>query len=178
MKLTNYIRDAYINSVMNDVPEVDYTDKIIKHVLASIGGDLPTQVAKIWKDPKTCGFIKKAGFMFNGVYVVVPTGDPYKAPKLNENDQLQLVELSKLHADQKTLRNTLRQKVKQTAYGCTTSKALIDLLPEFEKYLPAESGSTCRNLPVIANLMVDLVKAGWPKDGRKKPSIKPVAVAA
>ena len=28
MKLTNYIRDAFINSTMNDVPKVDYSEQV------------------------------------------------------------------------------------------------------------------------------------------------------
>ena len=63
---------------------------------------------------------------------------------------------------------SLREKLHGCAYAVTTRKALVDLLPEFEKYLPADDASVCRTLPVVQNVVSDFVKAGWPKDGKKK----------
>ena len=38
------------------------------------------------------------------------------------------------------------------------------MLPEFEKYLPADEQKALRSVPVVANLVADFTKAGWPKD--------------
>lgn len=35
-------------------------------------------------------------------------------------------------------------------------------MPEAEKYLPKEAKSST-NVPAVANVVADLVKAGWPK---------------
>ena len=42
--------------------------------------------------------------------------------------------------------------------------AFVAKLPEFAHYLPAEDAPAGRSLPVVANLVTDFVKAGWPKD--------------
>lgn len=178
MKLTNYIRDAYVRSVMGDVPDIDYTEKIIKHVTACVIKALPPGVAKVYSDSKTKGFIAHRACSYGGVYVQVPGDCGLPAPQLAGEDHKTLTELAALKVAQQSKRQDLERKIKAAAYGCTTTKGLIELLPEFEKYLPAELEGTGRSLPVIANLMVELVQAGWPKDGRKKPSIKPAAVAA
>ena len=49
------------------------------------------------------------------------------------------------------------------ALGASTRKGLADALPEFEKYLPADEPAAVRSLPVVANVVADFVKAGWPK---------------
>lgn len=49
------------------------------------------------------------------------------------------------------------------AETCSTLKTAKERLPEFEKYLPTERGTTGTiNLPV-ANTVADLINAGWPK---------------
>jgi hypothetical protein len=64
---------------------------------------------------------------------------------------------------------SLRTKIKGAAYACNTTKQLRELLPEFERYLPAEEEKTLRTLPVVQNIVADFVKAGWPD---KKKGVK------
>ena len=66
----------------------------------------------------------------------------------------------------------LETKLMAAANSCTTRKALVELLPEFEKYLPADQAAACKTLPAVANIMADFVKAGWPKDEAKKGAKK------
>ena len=54
------------------------------------------------------------------------------------------------------------------AMSCTTRKALANLLPEFEQYLPEDTPAAIRSLPAIANIVADFSKAGWPKDKTKE----------
>lgn len=178
MKLTNSIRSAYIRSVMNDVPEKDYKEQATKLVMAAAIASLPPAVAKIYSDPKTRHYIHTTWNSFGFITLTYPSGGD--RPTLSKEDTRTLAELSEANTTQYKLRNDLQDKVKAAAYSCTTRKALVELLPEFEKYLPSEQEAASKNLPAIANLMVDMVKAGWPKNGRNKPSIKPkpAAVAA
>jgi hypothetical protein len=55
----------------------------------------------------------------------------------------------------------------------STRKALVDLLPEFEKYLPADEAKAIASLPAVANVLSDFVKAGWPKNQPKMPKPAP-----
>jgi hypothetical protein len=61
----------------------------------------------------------------------------------------------------------LRSKLKGAAYACTTTKQLRELLPEFDKYLPEEVAASARSLPVVANIVAEFTKAGWPSKGKK-----------
>jgi len=62
----------------------------------------------------------------------------------------------------------LGPKQPRDGYACTTTKQLRELLPEFDRYLPAEEEKTLRTLPVVQNIVADFVKAGWPaKKGSK-----------
>lgn len=178
MKLTNTIRSAYINSVMNDVPETDFKEQATKIIMSAAIASLPPAVAKIYSDPKTRHFVKTTWNSFGFLTLTYPSGGD--RPVLSSEDTRILAELAKANTAQYTALNVLRDKVKAAVYSCTTRKALVELLPEFEKYLPSEQEAASKNLPAIANLMVDLVKAGWPKNGRNKPTIKPkpAAVAA
>ena len=55
-----------------------------------------------------------------------------------------------------------------TPAGKTRYEQALEILPEFAKYLPQErDGKVIRSMPVIANLVADLMQAGWPKDKAK-----------
>ena len=53
-------------------------------------------------------------------------------------------------------------KLRNAIDSCNTRKALMDRLPEFEKYFPIEVEPT-KNLPALENVVSDLSKLGWPK---------------
>jgi hypothetical protein len=88
---------------------------------------------------------------------------------VNTQVEAMLVEL----ANQVEKRKELRSKLQATADAVTTRKALIDLLPEFEKYLPADEAKAVATLPAVANVLSDFVKAGWPKNQPKMPKVTP-----
>lgn len=167
MKLTNYLRDAYITSVMRDVPYEAYEDQIHKQILDDAVAQLPAAVKVVWKDPKLQGYIE-----LSSVSPVARTGCVQvpclgsKNFKLTGAAMTRVLELVNLRDEQSSHLNSLRTRLRSIAYGCTTRKALAEALPEFEKYLPKED-ETSRNLPVIANVVSDFVKAGWPKGVKK-----------
>lgn len=168
MKLTNTIRDAFIRAAMADVPDVDYQEKTIKVVMADAVAQLPPKVKAFYKEfPQ---FVRHDGCYFGNAYVSVPCakGEHFK---LSEKSAAQVEQL-KSDLDAQNQRNKeLRDKLRAVAYSVNTRKALADALPEFEKYLPADDAAACRTLPVVANVVADFVKAGWPK-GTKKQTLK------
>jgi len=164
MKLTNYIRDAFVKSVMNDVPQKDYSQQIQDMVRKSLHSTLPPKIKELATDPVLSRYLNSRSGSFYGVYT------PYfgdRQEHLPVKDQVAIQKIKDLKDAQDTQRKDLETKLKAAAYGCTTSKALLELLPEFGKYLPAEEEKTCRTLPAVANLMADLSKAGWPKKEAK-----------
>lgn len=173
MKLTNYIRDAFITAVMQDVPKsCDHSEEIRKIAQADLIDQLPQIVQKAWKDKVAIEYIKRTVETFGRVQVVHPCVNDYgrSSMKLTKEAQIKVDQLaSEMQAD-RIIRDDLTKKLKGAAYACTTTKQLRELLPEFERYLPAEEEKTLRTLPAVANIMADFAKAGWP--AKKETKVK------
>ena len=173
MKLTKYMREAFVNAAMNDVPTVDYETQLIKEVVRASVDALPSNVRPVWKDESTKQYIKTIYRHYAGQSILVPgieagrwTGTNPR-PALLAADKLLIDNLEaqcKAQAEQLT---SLRAKLKGVAESCNTRKQLAEALPEFEKYLPADTPAACKTLPAITNIMTDFVKAGWPKEKTK-----------
>ena len=168
MKLTNTIRDAFILAAMQDVPSVDYAqqarDLAQKAMKALFAKDFPgIDQAKVYQWFGSSS-VKMPGTL-NNLYQPSPGFDCLK------NDAKLWAKLETLEAQSRTqdiARSELQKKLRAVAYSVNTRKALADALPEFAKYLPADEATATRNLPVVANVVADFVKAGWPKG--KKPT--------
>jgi hypothetical protein len=168
MKLTNYIRDAFIKAAMDDVPSVDYQEQAKKLAQADIHAQVPEDIKKCAKKhPEWFNADARSIEMPRGLTAVQPllwkVGWDNK-PRLSADALTALVDLGVKAEAQRTERNSLERRLRSVAYSATTRKALADLLPEFEKYLPADVPQASRQLPVIAGVVTDFVKAGWPKD--------------
>jgi hypothetical protein len=163
------MRDAFIRSVMNDVPNVDYAEKLRAAVVAAAVAKMPPAVAKLWKDKNTCNWISTVVITVGGVSAAVPSSSHLygEVEKLAAELSRECADLvSKIKA-QRESRETLRRKLKAAAYAYSTRKSLAAALPEFEKYLPADEAEACKTLPAIANVVTDFVQAGWPKGDKK-----------
>lgn len=168
MKLTNVIRDSFIRAAMQDVPsKADNTEKIRSLVLSDMVNRLPEDVKKVWNNLATRHYLKTDYNTYGGVSVNYPAeqqSNSWNKPALSSVvkdlvDALALENQQNVEALEK-----LRIKLKAAAYGCTTRKQLVELLPEFEKYLPADEAKAIKsNLPSVANLVSEFSKAGWPK---------------
>ena len=163
MRLTNSIRQAFVASAMNDVPSIDYAEKVRSHV-----NKLAAQYRKAAGLPETDTSRYSSRYVWLGTGTLTVHG-------LSEEEKEQLREDSTLaiwieqHNAQQIALHELETKLTGIANSVNTSKALIELLPEFEKYLPAEAAKST-NLPAISNMVGDFIRAGWPKN-------KPLATA-
>lgn len=159
MRLTNYMRDAFVSAAMNDVPREDFEDQMQTLLIKAAISYLPPKVRALYDDPATRDFIRHTQLPcgFNYTYVpglgTLPVGTQEKYNGLKEKQK-----------EQEASRRELTVQLRGVAYSARTRKALVALLPEFEKYLPADDSAACKTLPAIANVMADFAKAGWPKD--------------
>lgn len=171
MKLTNIIRDSFVNAAMQDVPTIDYRQKAIEVFKKAALDAMPASVARIYQDPKTSEYINK-GYIHYGSfnhYIPSKSGNLSGAEAMNFLGKENCEELEKIqHANkaQTAQRNELRANLRSVAYACTTRKQLLEALPEFEKYLPSVENKTIA-LPAVSNLVSAFVKAGWPKNSPK-----------
>ena len=172
MRLTKVIRDAFVRAAMADVPQRDYQAEIHKLLQDDAISKLPPKVKAIADDKDLRHFLKTeshhiSGYQCSNVRVMHP--EYTRSPKVNEKVEALLVEF----AEQRARLDALRTKLAATADAVSTRKALVDLLPEFEKYLPADEAKAIATLPAVANVLSDFVKAGWPKNQPKMPKVTP-----
>lgn len=163
MKLTDYIRQAFVKAAMDDVPKIDYEqqcrDLLNKKRLAILK---PLGLDKAAPNRLTKTMVYMKGSMPN----MYAQGLLYvESIKLEADEDIR--GLCDLHEAQRNARQHLENKLEGIAAGCTTRKQLVELLPEFEKYLPAEEAKPGANLPAISNLVGDFVRAGWPKNKKQ-----------
>lgn len=168
MRLTKTIREAFVRAAMNDVPTRDYQAEIHKLLQDDAISKLPPKVKAIAEDKDLRHFLKTESHYISGYHcsnVRVMHPEYSRSHEVNMKVEALLVEF----AHQNDRRNALRTKLSATAEAVTTRKALVDLLPEFEKYLPADEAKAVASLPAVANVLSDFVKAGWPKNQPKMP---------
>lgn len=166
MRLTNYIRDAFIKSAMHDVPKAaDHTEAIRKLALDDVLSGCPKEVQKLWANAATRNYVNTSYIYINSNSVCVPSnGSRHSSDtSLSATAKAEIAKLVEAMKAEEKKRGDLESRLKSVAYACTTRKALAEALPEFEKYLPPEEEKAVRSLPVIANLVADFTKAGWPK---------------
>lgn len=173
MKLTNTLRDAFIRAAMQDVPQIDYDAQIDKLFREAAIAALPAKVRALLKDKECERFVHFEYRSLTGLYrnQHVPCSrfrDDFKLPTEVQAEIRALIDKSDAQGRH---RNELERKLRGVAYGVTTRKALADALPEFTKYLPADEVAAARSLPVVANVVADFVKAGWPKGGKKAAAV-------
>ena len=175
MRLTKNIREAFVRAAMNDVPHIDYQEQAKALAEKNLLEIMPASVKKLLKDKDAEPWINREWVYLPGTFSSISgisvRGDNYiikhKSPKTWD----EIEKLSALAKAQSESREVLRRKLNACAESVTTRKALVDLLPEFEKYLPADEKAAIKTLPAVANVVADFAAAGWPKG--TKPARKP-----
>jgi hypothetical protein len=167
MRLTKTIREAFVRAAMDDVPKVDYQAQIHKLIQDDAISKLPPKIKAIALDKDLRHFVRTEthyieGFHISNARVMHP--EYSRSPNVDEQVKALLVE----YEDQRQRMKALKTKLTATAEAVTTRKALVELLPEFEKYLPADEAKALATLPAVANVLSDFVKAGWPKQNQGK----------
>lgn len=179
MKLTKYIRDAFVRAAMNDVPVVDYYAQAQTIAQADALEQMPDKIKAIHADPAVQGYLNKHivrltsnwGWGSNQAAVYAMSDFKLSPAAIKKIEALVAAK-----AAQDASRDNLQTKLRGAAYAVTTRKALVNMLPEFENYLPADEAAACKTLPAVANLFSDFVKAGWPKNV-KRPAKKGAGAA-
>jgi hypothetical protein len=166
MRLTKYDKEAFVKAVMNDVPSVDYDEQVRSKMKAWGLESLPEDLRPL---------AKKYPDYFEKPYVYTPANCPNVSTicrpdwvyyGFKDQEPEKYAELTAIDVEAKAqyeTREAMRRKVTGLINVCSTLKTAKARLPEFEKYLPAEHGGTgVVNLPV-ANVLAELMNAGWPK---------------
>lgn len=166
MRLTNTLREAFVRAVMDDVPSIDYHEQEQKVAMAWAVSIMPPCVYAIWANESLRDYIAMhyfhewiGEFDIGGYNLPCPRELFSRMP---DDMRAQLVDLTRKGREQQRTREELERKLKAIAYGVSSTKALLKQLPEFAKYIPKDV-QTSENLPAVANVVADLMAAGWPK---------------
>jgi hypothetical protein len=157
MKIDKYVRQSIVKAIMNDVPKPDKA-KRRADLQAAIVKAMSPAVRKVFKE---CPGALKTYYFGDLMY----DGMNWNTRDLVVGDvpEDKLKELAAPYRAEDKAIDEARIKLQGAIEGCTTRKALMTRLPEFEKYYPAEEAPMSKNLPALANVMADLSKLGWPK---------------
>jgi hypothetical protein len=170
MRLNSYHKEVFVKAVMVDVPTCDALKEEIRGiVLADLVAQLPPAIAAIWNNPDLQGYISTSWGSFGDTYVTYPSmqGSVLRQT-LTPSAKTKLVALSAQVRQLEKTRRELELQLQGVIRSCTTLKSLLKALPEFEKYMPTDADApTSRMTPVIANVVSDFVKAGWPTTVKK-----------
>jgi hypothetical protein len=172
MKLTISIRQAFVTAAMDDVPQIDYREKMRelltrKEIALRKSAGISDKVESDRLESSYV-YVGSQGFYLKGL--LQSETSAFK----NLSDVLELEEKWKVQ-DKKI--QELHSKLEGVAAACNTRKQLLEALPEFEKYMP-EAIIPGSNLPALANVMSDFVKAGWPKQQKRiTKAVKEAALA-
>ena len=161
MKLSQTLKKAFVASVMQDVPKVDYFEQAQKCARKHFERLMPQEILQV---------IQKYPDWFGNNSFYTPGSLPMfytKSPECNINlltDDVQATEelhqISEAYTQQQTERKALESKLSSIVSGCNTLKQLKEALPEFEKYMPEENQPASQNLPALANIVADFKAAG------------------
>jgi hypothetical protein len=158
MKIDKYARASIVKAIMADVPKPD-KNKRRADLQAAVVKAMSPAVRKVFKESP--GALKT--HYFNDLFY---DGMNWSTREIVVGDvsEDKLKELIAPYKAEDEAIHAVRCKLQGAIEGCTTRKALMTRLPEFEKYYPAEDAPMSKNLPALANVMADLSKLGWPKD--------------
>ena len=165
MRLNKYHKDAFVEAVLQDLPATDYDEIAQKLVRDAIVERMPAKVRAVYDDKDVRHWLRNEWVLMPGslqnFYCVTGSNNGEVPGELKDR----LLELSQLKREQTSKKDAFGHKIRAAIDSCQTRKQALELLPEFEKYLPKDTTSTgVSNLPVINNLVAELVQAGWPKD--------------
>ena len=161
MKLSQTLKKAFVASVMQDVPKVDYFEQAQKCARKHFERLMPQEILQvIQKYPDWFG---NSSFYTPGHLPMFYTKSPECNINLLRNDEQateELLQISDAYIQQEKARDALKAKLHGVVHGCNTLKQLKEALPEFEKYMPEENEPASKNLPALANIVADFKAAG------------------
>ena len=169
MKLTKQDRELFVDAVMEDVPSIDYDNLAQVAVRDVLLAAAPKPVKELYKlHPSWLdGNHVRTPDGLNTIYTKLRAPEDSSDTLASQYPQLweQMTEWGVKARAEREERKALRIKLNAMIAGHTTLKSATDALPEFVKYLPWDRDVVKdRSMPAVANVVADLMNAGWPKE--------------
>lgn len=158
MNLDKYTKQAIVKAIMQDVPPLD-RKKWAEDIKAAIVKAMSPEVRKLYKTKP--GALRHDSVPYTTEFSTwgheIPVGDVTKE---------QIKEITEPYRKLVEERRDMEAKLRGAFESIRTVKQAEARFPEFKKYYPTVAQPT-KNLPALANVVADLSKLGWPKDGKR-----------
>ncbi len=154
MKLTNYDKEIILRGITRDLPEIDDSAAI----QAALVKAMSPACRKLYNTaPSALRTIYKTNYQ---------VFQPKHSHNYIAGDADEVTALAPFLAKREARSATLR-KVDAAVKACNTLKQLLERLPEFSRYAPAEV-TKAKNELVVVNAVAELSKLGWPSGQKDK----------
>lgn len=157
MRLTNFLRDAFIRNVANNIPEVKAPST--EDIQSTLYTMAHPRLRAVYDDEELRKQLNRSWCYFsNGCsgYIVTFGFDV---------DELQII-IDYKNLDKK--RDDAITKVRLAAYGCKTLKELQAALPDLVDYMPDEDKPAKISVPMVTGVVEALRDVGFPKEKEKQ----------
>jgi len=176
MKLTNIVREKFLDDVMKGIPrktkKFDLNDAV-EEIQKVIESSAPLDVIEFSKKYPSLvertkliylkPFTEIKNYKSSGrtrSYSRTPSIYTYNLPNIGDIDLTHWLNQKELSDKEDAERNAIRLRLSGIAYSCTTFSQLKEALPELVSYIPEPPQKT-KNLPVLAgNIVTDLLQFG------------------
>ena len=156
IKLTNFIRDAYVEACMSEVPKPDY-EALKKEAQDLLYRAMSPVVRKVFREApnalKSDNFSELADRGLTRLILADVKWSEVLAPVLEKAGA----------------RTRVRQQIRSQAYACKTGKQLEEALPQFAHHVPKPDQPTA-HLPVSTKFAEDLKALGFQPKGEVSDS--------
>lgn len=159
MNLTKLHKQAIVRAIMQDTPAPDRR-KWAEEIKAAIVKAMSPEVRKLYKTKP--GALRHGRVPYTNEFRT--WGDDFPVGDVTKE---QIKEIVAPYEKQMAERRDMEHKLKHAFEGIRTVKQAESTFPEFKKYYPTEAQPT-KNLPALANVVADLSKLGWSKQGVAK----------
>ena len=160
MRLTNVMKQKFVNAVLADIPSVDYLEKMRSIISKDAYDKLPEEGKTLFNNLDT-------KHMVSVKYLYIPVGVgslsvqvPNSLYVLEGKAKLEVDSLITLHTEQSKKRTEVSTRLASEIMYVTTDTKLRELYPDLVKYMPTEMVPVTQNLPAAESIMNSLKKLG------------------
>lgn len=170
-KLNQMNREAFISGVLSDTPKIDYDAQAHKLIIEHCEATMHPKVKAVYDDPDLRPLLRFDYFSLYGTGLTSLSVAGYPSTKFEKVKQALDKKLSALGAKadaQHVERSALKDKLRELINSVTTVQQAHKQLPQFAKYLPADTPKAAENLPavIVGDTVKLLKKSGWPKEDK------------
>jgi len=158
MKLTKLHKETIVLAIMQDTQPIDKV-KRSEAIVNAIVKAMSPEVRAVYKTrPKA---LREKNVKYTNQY------SKWGNTIVGDVTDAQINEIVAPYEKEEQERDGMRLKLIAAFGGINTLNQALTAFPEFKKYYPTEAQPT-KNLPALANVMTDLAKLGWPRQGVAK----------